>query len=492
MEPHGGRGERRAISNGLKCYIPSVLGMMRQHRRFFLGITLAGLALRLFFFFYFPAVTDDSRVYADFASNLLHYGIYGRTVGDHIAPADSRLPGYPLFLAAIFAVFGTPNFKAVLLIQILLDLITCLVIADMARRTVSERAARIAFALAALCPFLANYSAAALTETLEILFTAAVLDCAVAGMESILLQRTSRQRLARWLGCGLAIGASILLRPDGGILLASLGLYLLVVLLRRWRHGERVKPVFEAGMAALLGTLIVLVPWVVRNFRTLHHFQPLAPRYATEQDELAPRGFNRWARTWIADYTSVEEVYWNVPGNPVDASKMPERAFDSPQQKAATLALISNYNAAADLTPELDARFDELAKERIHQHPLRYYVELPLMRIADMWLRPRTELLPPDPRWWEFNDVPSSIATTIGFGVLNLAYIGVACLALLSKRRVRWIAVLLTFVILRSAFLGSLENPETRYTLECYPVVIVLASAVWKSREADMIEAKSR
>ena len=466
--------------------------MMRQHRRFFLGMTLAGLALRLFFFFHFPAVTDDSRIYADFASNLLHHGVYGRTVGDHIVPADSRLPGYPLFLAAIFAIFGTDNFKAVLLIQILLDLITCLVIADMARRTVSDRAARIAFALAALCPFLANYSAAVLTETLEILFTAAALDCAVAGMDSILLQRTSRQRLAWWLGCGLAIGASILLRPDGGIVLASLGFYLLAVLLRSWRHGERLKPIFEAGIAALLGTLILLVPWVVRNSRTLHHFQPLAPRYATEQDELAPRGFNRWARTWIADYTSVEEIYWNVPGNPVDLSKMPERAFDSPKQKAATLSLISDYNATPDLTPELDARFDELAKERIHQHPLRYYVDLPLLRIADMWLRPRTELMPPDPRWWEFNDVPSSIAMTIGFGILNLAYIGGACWALLSRRGVRRIGVLLTFVILRSAFLGSLENPETRYTLECYAVVIVLASAVWRNRKADTIEVNSR
>jgi len=47
---------------------------------------------------------------------------------------------------------------------------------------------------------------------------------------------------------------------------------------------------------------------------------------------------------------------------------------------------------------------------------------------------------------------------------------------------VRWraerrpgLGLLLLFVILRSAFLGSLENPEPRYTLEMYPVVIVLA-----------------
>jgi hypothetical protein len=36
---------------------------------------------------------------------------------------------------------------------------------------------------------------------------------------------------------------------------------------------------------------------------------------------------------------------------------------------------------------------------------------------------------------------------------------------------------LLLFVILRSLFLGTIENPEPRYTLECYPVIIVSAAA---------------
>jgi len=36
---------------------------------------------------------------------------------------------------------------------------------------------------------------------------------------------------------------------------------------------------------------------------------------------------------------------------------------------------------------------------------------------------------------------------------------------------------MLLFVLLRSAFLGTLENPKPRYTLECYPVVFVLGAA---------------
>jgi hypothetical protein len=44
--------------------------------------------------------------------------------------------------------------------------------------------------------------------------------------------------------------------------------------------------------------------------------------------------------------------------------------------------------------------------------------------------------------------------------------------------------MMLLFVLLRSAFLGTLPNPEPRYTLECYPVVLLLGGAWisgWKS-----------
>jgi hypothetical protein len=46
---------------------------------------------------------------------------------------------------------------------------------------------------------------------------------------------------------------------------------------------------------------------------------------------------------------------------------------------------------------------------------------------------------------------------------------------------VRYAGLLVGFVVLRSLFLGTLENPEPRYTLECYPVVIFFASLLWHS-----------
>ena len=111
-----------------------MLRSLREHRRVFLAGTVAALALRLFFFVYFPALTDDSRTYADIATNWLQHGVYGQTQGTEIVPTDTRLPGYPAFLAVIFFVFGAGNFRAVMLAQILIDVATCLIIADFARR----------------------------------------------------------------------------------------------------------------------------------------------------------------------------------------------------------------------------------------------------------------------------------------------------------------------------------------------------------------------
>lgn len=462
-----------------------------KRSRFFLWTGLAGLGLRLLLILYFPGVVDDSRFYANIAENWLHHGIYGITNSGAIVPTLSRLPGYPAFLAMIFALFGVGNFRAVLLVQSLFDLATCFLIADLARRLFSERAAKAAFLLAALCPFLANYAATALTETLEIFFTALALNLALRalGVGETHNQPNLPSRL--WLGCGLAIGAAILLRPDGGILLAAIGGYLLWLLYRGLKISRTGAPVasrrspgtiFLAGMLVAAGATAPLVPWTLRNLHTMHRFQPLAPRYATDSDDIVMTGFNRWVKTWMADYVSVQEIYWAIPGAEIDVTRLPRRAFDSDQQREQTSQLFADYNQAHDMTPELDARFAALAAARVHAAPLRYYAWLPAVRIADMWLRPRTELFPSDPRWWEFNDDPRWLTVSLVFGAVNLLYVVLALAGLIPSREFFGIGLFVLFLLLRSAFLGSLENPEPRYTLECYPVVIVLASALFQRR----------
>ena len=445
---------------------------VRQNARFFLLATIAALGLRLLFIFRFPGVTSDSFVYGDIAKNWLQQGVYGLSGTVEVSPTYIRLPGYPAFLAWVFAIFGVEHYRAVLLLQMFIDVGTCFVIADIARRTMSVRAAKAAFLLSALCPFLATYAAAALTETLEIFFTSVALDCAVVGLQSL---DADSPQTTPWIGCGAAVAAAILLRPDGGLLLVAIALYL------AWRSAR--KRDYAAGLRSLTILVVValapLLPWALRNLHTLHRFEPLAPRYANEEDQFVPAGFNKWVKTWIIDYASVEEIYWPVPGEAIDVSKLPNRAFDSEEQRTETMEALADYNREFHITPELDARFMALATQRIHHAPLRYYLWLPLLCIADMWLRPRTETLPADTRWWEFNDEPKWSALAISIGLIGIFYTGTAMWSLLHRRVASHVNMLLLFVLLRTAFLGSLENPEPRYTLECYPVVIVLASAVF-------------
>ena len=466
-------------------YILSVRQLVREHFRFFWIATLAAFALRLLFLFRFPAITTDSMVYGDIAKNWLRHGVYGLSGPDEISPTYIRLPGYPAFLAAVFAIFGMEHYRAVLVLQVFVDVGTCFLIADIVRRTISPRAAKAAFLLAALCPFLASYAAAALTETLEIFFTVLAFDCAIAGLEKT-------EGIRPWLGCGLAIGAAILLRPDGGLVLVAIELYLAVLLVRDWGRSRAGAPaphnpdnpmqLIRAGLVVALLAFAPLVPWALRNQRTLHRFQPLAPRYANQEDEFVPAGFNRWVKTWMADYASVEEIYWPVPGDAIDADKLPDRAFDSPAQREQTGQLLADYNQVLHITPELDIRFAALAEQRIRHAPLRYYVWLPLVRITDMWLRPRTETLPSDTRWWEFDDDPKWSALAVTLGVINILYIGAGLLGLLRARWSVALGLILTFLLLRSLFLGTLENPEPRYTLEAYFVVIILGSFLFKGR----------
>src|SRR5205809_6663156 len=115
-------------------YSYTVRELVRQNVRFFLLATIAALALRLVFILRFPGVTTDSFVYGDIAKNWLQQGVYGLSGTVEVSPTYIRLPGYPAFLAWVFAIFGMEHYRAVLLLQMFIDVGTCCVSADIARR----------------------------------------------------------------------------------------------------------------------------------------------------------------------------------------------------------------------------------------------------------------------------------------------------------------------------------------------------------------------
>jgi len=236
--------------------------------------------------------------------------------------------------------------------------------------------------------------------------------------------------------------------------------------------------IFEAPRflrMAVVCALLALMPfaaWSWRNWQVFHVFEPLAPRLATDPGEATHPGWERWVKSWCLDFVSTYYIYWNVPGDVLDVSKLPSRAFDSPAQYAETAALAADYNLNLELTPALDARFGKLAGERVAAHPLRSALWLPLGRMADMWLRPRVENLPIELDWWNYNEHQEETCISWAYAGLNALYLllGVAGLCL----RPRFWRAMLAYILLRSALLTTIAAPEARYTLECFPMLFAL------------------
>ncbi|HEY6946724.1 MAG TPA: hypothetical protein VI431_16425, partial [Candidatus Acidoferrum sp.] len=67
---------------------------------------VVGLALRLFFVVEFPANSGDTVLYEEIAANWLKHHVYAMDVQGAITPVDLRMPGYPAFLALIYALIG--------------------------------------------------------------------------------------------------------------------------------------------------------------------------------------------------------------------------------------------------------------------------------------------------------------------------------------------------------------------------------------------------
>jgi hypothetical protein len=427
----------------------------------------AGVLLRVCMLKQFPQVSGDTLIYGSLAKNLLLHGRFAITDGSGVLHSTLiRLPGYPLFLALCFRIFGVENYNAVAGVQIVLELCGCLLLADFVRRIASPGAALATLWLAALCPFTAVYAAAPLTETAT-LFAIALALWAVARFHA-------RPGWGSALAFTFAVSFAALLRPDGALVGVALAPALIIGLRKRSRiqnpGSGKVSGLLRMALVCVLLALAPFAAWTWRNWQVFHVFEPLAPRYATDPGEEIHSGWQRWMKTWCLDFVSTYDIYWNVPGNPLNLAKLPSRAFDSPAQYVETAALAQAYNDnGQDFTPDMDARFARLAAERIAAHPLRYYLWLPMGRLADMWLRPRVENLPIDLDWWVYAHHNAETRFSWAYAGLNAVYLllGLAGLCL----RPRFWPWMLAYMVLRSALLMTVEAPEARYTLECFPML---------------------
>ena len=456
---------------------------------------LAGLTLRVLFVLEIPMTNGgDGPFYIELAWNWLKRGVYGVLINGHLTPVDMRAPGYPAFLAAIFAFAGNST-RAVMLAQAALDLATCFLIALLAARLAPEPSRRrVALAglwLAAICPFTANYTAVVLTETLAAFLTALailVLFDTEVGMSRGAANTPSpaKRKVSSWFLAGLVAGFATLVRPESPLLLLAAGL----ALVAKWWRPVDWRKLAWAGLLMGVGLLLPLVPWAARNWRTLHKVQFLAPRYAEMPGDVGPLGFNAWTGTWLWRFGDVYLTLWKLNDEEIRIGDIPGSAFDSAAERERVAHLLAQYNRTLTLSPEQDRAFGEIARERTARHALRTHLTIPLLRSLTLWFAPRVELLPHSGRLWplgdEWENDREDFVVTLGLFLVNCAYVALGLAgAWMARGRPGW-ALLIALIVVRTAFFANfIETPEPRYVLECFPAVIAFAAQVFsRSRQA--------
>jgi hypothetical protein len=464
----------------------------------------AGLCLRLFFVLNYPANSGDTVLYEQIATNWLKQHVYAMNVGGVVTPVDLRMPGYPAFLATVDALTGRTGPQArlwVMLAQIAVDLVTCLLTAELAKvlllmadeRARPQRVFSAALWLSVLCPFTANYTAVPLTEVFAVFLTAAALWALSMlagrsqndGFHALVERRGFGNDYWMWARVGAAlVGLGTLFRPETPLLLLAAWMVISVVLLLQLEIRRAMRTVLVTGLFCL----IPLAPWAIRNAVTLHELQFLAPKNSNLPGELVPQGFMAWEKTWLYRVRDCYLVPWKLNDEPIEVDEIPARAFDTPEEKQRVADILEQYNNDLALTPDEDARFAQLARERSARHPLRTYFWLPAARAATIWFTPRIELLPVSGHVFPLaqmrEDDPVDQEVTILFFGLNLLYLGLgvwgaARLWRSSPAARPAVAFLALFIVLRTAFLTTLETPEPRYVLVCFPALIALGAQIF-------------
>jgi hypothetical protein len=531
---------------------------MKKYAAVLVLLTLSGLGFRLFLALRLPNdEPDDGRVYARIAINALEHRTYSIETEEPYSPTLIRVPGYPLFIAGIYALFGHENNRAVRVVQALLDTITCWLIALLALVWAPDswppkkrrRLFLIALGLAVTCPFPAIYVTTILTETCTILLATA---CALT---ATLAMKNSGSKAMGWCAAaGVFGGLATLFRPDSGMFVAAVGVTLAVIGLRGAISRSRAKRLsaaraFALGAALSLGFVLTLTPWTIRNARLFGVFQPIAPQFANMPGDFVPRGYIQWLRTWVDDVKYTESLEFPLDIEQIHIDRVPSYAFDSPEERERVAALLDRYNnppskagaqniaqpdppvpdpkgqsptstpqqqsstdtavedqeqvdepdsqdeesdssdvkpeaqQPGEMTPEIDAGFDEIARERIGRHPLRYYLIVPLKRAASMWFDTHSQYYPFQGEMLPLSELDTDIHQQYWlpfFMFLTVFYTGLAVggawLMWRDKGSRGWLLLFALLILPRLAFLTSMENPEPRYVVEFFAFVVTACS----------------
>ncbi len=193
----------------------------------------------------FPAIGGDAEGYWSLAHNIIdQHEYYGP---DEASRSLRRPPGYPSWLALWYGIFGENGRFLASFIQIILTAISAGILYQIITKHFSKRAAWIGSLIFALEPNSAYYSTLLLSDSLFVFFI-------VYGFHELIVKE-------RVLYAGILLGVAALIRPVAYYVPLVIFIYAVI---------SRIP--FRKFVLYLLGFLLIITPWMVRNWIVVDSF----------------------------------------------------------------------------------------------------------------------------------------------------------------------------------------------------------------------------
>lgn len=359
----------------------------------------------------------DAVLYDQLAASLANG--YGFSKGPGEPQTAVRGPGYPLFVAGFYALFGH-HVLPVYLTQILLDVLTLLLLHRFALDIIGHaRGAWIAAAFYALYPPFIQQAISLYSETLYGLLLLASLW--------VFWQATRRGQLRWFAFCGLILGAATLVRPVTLLFPIWLSACL-------WPVRRRVG-LWRPALILIAFFVLILMPWTLRNQRLFGTFVP------------------------VSTLSGLNFYQAHVGIDQADALRV--------RRPTEAISLLRRQLAERGIAPDSlnEAQFDRVAQREalalIARHPARY-LYLFLNRFLRLWLNVGYYGRP-------------SLASLFLAGANGLLLLGMI-LAWVRYRQTWWVAALPSLaVVVYFTLFHMVIHAQVRYSFPVVPYVMVFA-----------------
>jgi 4-amino-4-deoxy-L-arabinose transferase-like glycosyltransferase len=201
----------------------------------------------------------DARGYHQLATTLIHDHRFSYTSYDKLNTL--RTPGYPLFIAFVYLIFGIKPW-VVLVMQVFLDTCSCLILWKAVKRLFNIKIATLTAYLYALDPFLILYCSSLASDILFVFFIVTFFYFFAIGLK----EKGKRDEIVGYCLSALFLGIATLVRPISQYLIIFITAFFLI------HFRPHLKKAVALSIFFLILFSVVITPWIYRNYKNFGHF----------------------------------------------------------------------------------------------------------------------------------------------------------------------------------------------------------------------------